>query len=157
VRPQLPELSGHELLAEWRKVMDAAAASLNSVGDHVEAPQQLVETMRRQLELVQELVARERRLQQQAASQLLAPIDAVFDLLETSGTTLRKQAEALESAGQALEESARLVKTQAELFERAIGALRGPSDRARAIAGLKPRASRSAPRNNRRRPRTAEK
>jgi hypothetical protein len=156
VRPQLPELSGHELLAEWRKVIDAATASLNSVGDHVEAPQ-LVEAMRRQLELVQELVARERRLQQRAANQLLAPIDAVFDLLETSGVTLRKQAEALESAGQALEETAHLVKTQAELFERAIGAVREPSDRARAVAGLKPRARRSATRNNRRRPRTTEK
>jgi hypothetical protein len=140
VRPHLPELSAQELLAEWRKMIDAATAPLNSLGDHVEAPQQLVETMRRQLELVQELIARERRLQQKAAGQLLAPIDAVFDLLEASGVTLRKQAEALESAGQALEESARLVKAQAGLFEKAIGALREPSDRARAVMGLEPRA-----------------
>jgi uncharacterized protein YukE len=119
--------------------MDAVAASLGSIGDRVEAPRQLLETMQRQLELVQDLIARERKLQKQATHQLLAPIDAVFDLLETSGATLRKQAEALETAGQALEESARLVKDQAALFERAIGTLREPSDRARAVIGLEPR------------------
>lgn len=145
----VPELSGEELLAEWRKVLDAAAGSLSSIGDHVEAPRQLVESFRHQLVLVQELIARERKLQQQVASQLLAPIDAVFDLLEASGATLRKQAEALEAAGQALEESARLVETQASLFERAIGTLREPSDRARAAVGLKPRVRPDARRRSR--------
>lgn len=134
-----PEPRARDLLADWRKVIDAAAGSLGSLGDHVEAPRQLVDMMRSQLELVQELVAREQRLQKQAAGQLLAPIDAIFDLLEASGTTLRKQAEALEAAGQALEESARLVKAQAALFERTIGTLREPSDRARAVMGLEPR------------------
>ena len=134
-----PEPNIRELLGEWRKVVDAAAGSLSSLGDHVEAPRQLVDMMRAQLELVQELIARERKLQKQAASQLLAPVDAVFDLLEASATTLRKQAEALEAAGKALEESARLVKAESELFERTIGTLREPSDRARAIAGLEPR------------------
>jgi hypothetical protein len=131
--------------------MDTAAGSLSSIGDQVEAPHQLLDTMRRQLELVQELVAHERRLQQRATSQLLAPIDAVFKLLEASSATLRKQAEALESAGQALEETARLVKAQAGLFEGAIGTLREPSDRARAAIGLEPRlaqATRRRPRRN---------
>ena len=119
--------------------MDAATGSLGSLGDHVTAPHELLETMRRQLELVQELINRERRLQSQAADQLLAPIDAAFNLLEASGETLRKQAEALDAAGQALEQSARLVTSQAELFERAIGVLREPSDRARAAIGLERR------------------
>lgn len=142
--PARPDLSGRELIAEWRKVVDSLVGSVGSVGDHVEAPRQLLETMQRQLELVQELIARERRVQQQATHRLLAPIDAVFDLLETSGAMLRKQAEALETAGQALEESARLVKDQAALFERAIGTLREPSDRARAIIGVEPRVRRDA-------------
>lgn len=148
MRPSLPELSGHELLAEWRKVMDAATGSL---GGHVAAPHELLETMRRQLELVQELINRERRLQSQAADQLLAPIDAAFNLLEASGETLRKQAEALDAAGQALEQSARLVTSQAELFERAIGALREPTDRARAAVGIKPRTDHRARRRSGRR------
>jgi hypothetical protein len=129
--------------------MDATVGSLSSIGGQVEAPRQLVETMRRQLELVQDLVARERRLQRQAANQLLAPVDAVFDLLEATGETLRKQAEALEAAGQALEETARLVQAQAGLFERSIGTLRGPSDRARAVFGLE-RPQRDKPRRTRR-------
>jgi hypothetical protein len=146
----VPELSAHELVAEWRKALDSMAGVVASVGDQVEIPRQLVEPMRRQLELVQELVARERTLQQQAAKQLLTPIDAVFDVLEASGVTLHRQAEALESAGRALEESARLVKAQAELFERAVGALREPSDRAKAVIGLKPQASKQARRQPRR-------
>ena len=150
MRPALPELSGQELLAEWRKLLDAAAGSLSAVGDHVEAPRQLTDLMGHQLELVEELIARERALQKQAAGQLLAPLDAIFDLLDASTTTLRKQAEALESAGRALEESARLVKAQAGLFEAAIGTLREPSDRARAVIGLEPRA-RAHPRGRSRR------
>ena len=49
---------------------------------------------------------------------------------------LRGQAEALEAAGRALEETAGLVKSQAELFERTIGVLREPAERARTAAGL---------------------
>jgi hypothetical protein len=41
-------------------------------------------------------------------------VDAVFDLLEESGTTLRRQAEALEAAGRALEETAALMKSGAQ-------------------------------------------
>lgn len=141
MRPSLPGLSGHELLAESQKVLDAARASLSAAGDHVESPGQLVDTLRRQLELVQELINRERQLQQHAASQILAPVEAVFDLLETSGATLRKQAEALAAAGRALEETAALVESQAELFELATGLLREPVDRARSAVGLERRVS----------------
>ena len=116
------------------------------------SPRELLETMGRQVELVHELIEREQKLQKQAAGQLLAPIDAVFDLLEESGATLRKQAEALESAGQALEESARLFKTQAGLFERAVSTLRQPSDRARTVVGLEPRARGTAQPRSRRAP-----
>jgi uncharacterized protein YukE len=158
MRTPLPELSPRELLGEWSKAMEEAAASLSSVADHAEAPRELLGAMGRQVELVHELIEREHRLQHQAASQLLAPIDAVFDLLEDSGATLRKQAEALESAGQALEESARLFKTQAALFERAVGALREPSDRARTVIGLEPRARQTArPRSRRAPKRPAER
>jgi hypothetical protein len=135
----VPELSGRELLGEWRKLMDSVVASAASVGGRAELPRQLLEPMQRQLELVQEVIERERRLQKQLADHLLAPVDVIFDLLEESGSMLRSQAEALEAAGRALEETAGLVKSQAELFERTIGVLREPAKRARSAAGLDPR------------------
>ena len=77
-----------------------------------------------------------RRLQKQLAGRGFAPADAVFDLLADTGTTLQRQAEALEAAGRALEETARLIRVQAEMFERTVGTLRQPADLARAAAGL---------------------
>ena len=131
----MPDLSGRELLTEWRKVMDSVVASATSVGGAT-VPRQLVDLMQRQLELMQEVVERERRAQKQLAAHLIAPVDAVFDLLEQTGVTLRRQAEALETAGRALEETARLVKTQAELLERTIGALREPAEITKTAVGL---------------------
>ena len=59
----MPELSGRELLGEWRKLMDSVVAPAASVGGRAELPRQLLEPMQRQLELVQEIIERERRLQ----------------------------------------------------------------------------------------------
>ena len=126
--------------------MRAAAAS---VAGRSEVPRQLLEPMQRQLELVQEIVERERRLQRELVGQLVAPVDAVFDLLEESGATLRRQAEALEAAGGALEETAALMKRQAELFERTIGTLRQPAELAREVAGLERRRRKSSSRRAR--------
>jgi hypothetical protein len=133
----MSELSGRELLREWKSLMDSVVRSAASVAGRPELPRQLLETMQRQLELVEEIVERERRLQTDLTGRLLAPADAVFDLVEQTGTTLRRQAEALEAAGRALQESARLVRTQAELFERTTGSLRQPVELAKAVAGAK--------------------
>ena len=137
--PSVPDLSGRELLGEWRKLMDSVVASATSVGGRTEIPRQLLEPMQRQIELLQEVIERERRLQRQIAGRVLAPVDAIFDLVEESGQVLRRQAEALEAAGRALEDTARLVKTQAELFEHAVGALREPTELAKVAAGLERR------------------
>jgi hypothetical protein len=99
--------------------------------------------MQRQLELVQEVLERERRLQKQLAGHLIAPVDATLDLLEQNGLILRRQAEALETAGHALQETARLVKRQAELFDRTIGVLGEPAERAKVAAGLDRRVRKS--------------
>ena len=45
--------------------MDSVVASAASVGDRAELPRQLLEPMQRQLELVQEVIERERELQTQ--------------------------------------------------------------------------------------------
>jgi hypothetical protein len=146
----VPELSGRELLREWRKLMDVVVASAASVGGRTELPRQLLEPMQRHLELMQDVIERERKLQKQLAGRLIAPFDVIFDLLEENGLMLRRQAEALEAAGRALEETAGLVKTQAELFERRIGLLREPAERAKAAAGLERRERKSGARQSRR-------
>jgi hypothetical protein len=130
----VPELNGRELLHEWRRLMDSVIAS---TAGRPELPRDLQAAMRRQLELVADVVERERRMQGDLTGRLLAPLDAVFDLLAETGAALRGQAEALEAAGHALEETARLTKRQAELFERTIGALRQPAEFAKAATGSK--------------------
>ena len=146
----MPELSGRELLREWRALMDSVIASAASAAGRAELPGDLLRAMQRQLELVQEIIDRERRMQKDLASRLVAPVDAAFDLLEETGATLRRQAEALEAAGRALEESAGLMKRQAELFERTIGTLRQPAELAKAAAGLERRSSKGRSRQPRR-------
>lgn len=132
----MPELSGRELLHEWGQLMDSVMTSATSVAGRSNLPRDLLAAMQRQLELVQEIIERERRLQKELTGRLVAPVDAAFDLLEESGATLRRQAEALEAAGRALEETAGLMKRQAELFERTIGTLRQPAELAKAATGL---------------------
>jgi hypothetical protein len=129
-------------------MFDAAA----SVTGRADLPRQLLEPMRRQLELVQELVERERRLQKEVASRLAAPVDAIFDLLEESGSALARQAEALEAAGRALEETAAVMKGQAALFEHTVARLREPAELAKAVAGLERRQEKGTARPSTRSP-----
>ena len=128
-----------ELLREWEKLMRSVIDGAASVTGGNELPHQLLEQMQRQVELVGDVIDRERRLQRELAARVLAPVDAIFDLLEESGAALRGQAEAMEHAAQALEQTAVLMKSQAELFERTIRTMRGPSRLLASAAGLEPR------------------
>ena len=145
----MPDLSGRELLREWQKAMNSIVASAASAGGAAGVPRQLLEPMQRQLELVQELIEREQQLRKQLAGRLLAPVDAIFDLLEQSGQMLRSHAEALETAGQALEETARLANIQAELFERTVATMREPTELAKGAIGLERRERPQRPRQAR--------
>ncbi len=135
----MPELSGRELLHEWKQLMDSVVATADSAAGRSDLPHDLLAAIRRQLELVQDVIERERRLQKELTGLLVAPLDAVFDLLEETGATLSRQAEALGAAGRALEETAGLMKHQAKLFEQAIGTLRQPAELAKAATELRPR------------------
>lgn len=146
----MAERSGPDLLREWQKRMESLVSAATSVAGHAELPRQLVGPMERQLELLQQVVEREQRLQREVAGRLAAPFDAVFDLLAESAVALQKQAAALEAAGSALQETASLVKGQADLFERTVGVLREPTELAKAAAGLE---RRKAPAKKRPRPR----
>jgi len=148
----MADLNGRDLLREWRQLMEAVVASAASASARKDLPGELAGAMQRQLDLVQELIERERRMQGDLAARLLGPVDAMFDLLEQTGATLRGQAEALENAGRALEESAGLMKRQAELFERTIASLRQPTELARSATGAKRRASAAPPAKPARKP-----
>jgi len=65
--------------------MDSFVASAASVAGRSEVPRQPLEPMPRQLELVEEVIERERRLQRELAGQLVAPVEAVFDPLSRAG------------------------------------------------------------------------
>ena len=133
----MADSGGPDLLGEWRKAMDAVMSSAGSVAGRAPLPRQLVEPMQRQLELVEEIIARERRLQRELAERVTAPVDAIFDLLEESAAAMRGQAEAVEAAGNALADTAALMRRQAELFERSVVSLREPVELAKSAAGAK--------------------
>jgi len=133
----MSEPGGHELLSEWRRLMDSLVDSATSAASRSQIPRDLLKVSQRQLELLGEVIERERRLQGELAAAVTAPLDAVFDLLEEAGESLRLQAETLETAGRALQETAGLMKRQAERFERSVAALRQPAELAKAAAGAK--------------------
>lgn len=110
-------------------------SSASSAAGRTDLPKDLLAATQRQVEMIGEVLQRERKLQSDLAGRVLAPVDAVFDLLEETASTLRRQAAALEEAGRALEETAELMGSQAEMFERSIGTLRMPADIAKAAAG----------------------
>lgn len=128
--------NGPDLLHEWQRHMSELVGSLAAAGSTV-VPRQLLEPMQRQLELTRGLVERERRLQQQLAEQLVAPVDAIFDLLHDSAAMLHSQAESLQAAARALDETAGLMKLQAERFEQTVDTLRAPLERAKSAAGIR--------------------
>jgi methyl-accepting chemotaxis protein len=127
---------GRDILREWQDAMQSLASTARSAAGRAELPKQLLSPMQRQVELLQEVLELERRLQGEVVGRLLEPVDALFDLLEQSGATFRKQSEALEQASQALEETAKLMKVQAELFERSIKLMREPTELAKSAAGV---------------------
>jgi hypothetical protein len=90
----------------------------------------------RQAELIEKILERERRLQEEVLGRAFAPFDAVFDLLEQSATTLRRQAEALKESARALEQAAGMIEVQAETFERTVAALREPGEIIKRTAGV---------------------
>ncbi len=130
---------GREETGEWRRLAESLAASAASAASNSKIPKDLLRVSQRQVELLQEVIERERSRQGELAGIVTAPIDALFDLMEETGATLRLQAEALASAGHALEETASLMSRQAERLERTVGALRQPAELAKGAVGAKRR------------------
>ena len=130
---------GKDILREWQEAMQSIAGVARGAAGKSELPKALLTPMQRQLELLQEVVERERKLQADVFGRLLEPMDSVLDLFEESGKTFRAQADALAEASAALQQTATLMQTQAEIYEKAIRALREPADLARRVSGAKPR------------------
>ncbi len=141
----MADQDGRDLTGDWRRLAESLAASAASAAGSSKIPKDIVRVSQRQLELLQEVLERERRLRGDVAGMVTAPLDALFDLMEETGATLRLQAEALASAGRALEETASLMSRQAERFERTVGALRHPAEMAKKAAGAKPPARKAKP------------
>ena len=131
----MSEPSGRDLLEEWRKVLESVVSSASSAAGRPDLPRDVLALTQRQIDMIGEVLQRERKIQSNVAGRVLAPVDALFDLLEETGATLRRQAAALEEAGRALEETAELMGSQAEMFERTISTMRMPADLAKAAAG----------------------
>jgi hypothetical protein len=108
-----------------------------------ELVQQVIEPLQKQIHIVHEVVEHEQRLQREVTDRLVAPFDAIFDLLEGTGAMVQRQAEALDAAGQALSEAAALMKLQADLFDTAVSTLRQPVKLVKATS--RPRAAPKAP------------
>ena len=121
----MPDHSGLDLLNEWQKSIRSLASSVTG---HAEIPAQILAPMHRQAELVQEIIERERQLQEELITRAFAPYDAVFDLLQQSAGALHSQAAALTESARALEQAASMMETQAELFERTIAVMRQPGE-----------------------------
>jgi len=138
----MPE--ARDILRDWQEAMQSIAGTVRGAAGRSELPSALVAPMQRQLELVNEIVDRERALRAEVFGRLLDPIDAVLDLLEESGKTIRAQADALAEAAAALEQTAKLMQTQADAYERTIRGMREPADLARKVSRAKPRPRASA-------------
>jgi uncharacterized protein YukE len=128
----MPDHTGLDLLREWQKSMRSLASS---VAGHAELPAQVLAPMHRQAELLQEILERERRVQEELVRRAFAPYDAVFDLLEQSAAALHRQAEALTESARALEQAAKMIETQSELFERTLAVVRQPGEMVKRAAG----------------------
>ncbi|HEX6023064.1 MAG TPA: hypothetical protein VFZ00_13775 [Solirubrobacter sp.] len=129
----MPELGGYDLLREWQSAIRSLA------GRSTELPRQLLGPLQRQVELVEEILERERRLQRELLTRAFAPFDAIFDLLEQSAGALHSQSTALRESARALEQAAAMMEKQAELFEQTIVVLRQPGEIVKRTAGLPPR------------------
>jgi len=86
--------SGREVLEEWRGLMESAVSSAASAAGRPDLPRELLGAMQNQMALMQRVVDRERLQGSELAARVLAPLDAVFDLLEEGGATLRREAKA---------------------------------------------------------------
>jgi hypothetical protein len=128
----MADRGGLDLLREWQQSMRSLAST---VAGHADLPAQILTPMHRQAELVQEILERERRLQEELVARAFVPFDAVFDLLEQSAGALHRQAEALTESARALEQAAAMMETQAELFERTIAVMRQPGEIVKRAAG----------------------
>jgi hypothetical protein len=136
-----------DLLREWQAAMQSVISAVGSAAGRSDAARQLLAPMRRQAELLEQALEQQQKIQRDVVDRAFKPVDAMFDLLERSGSMMREQAEALEQAAQAVERAAGLIRLQAELFETATRTVRKPADVLKSAAGSGRRGGRSSGRS----------
>jgi hypothetical protein len=135
----MPEIGGHDLVRDWQAAMHSVLRAATSSGGRSELAEQLLAPMQRQLEIVQEALDREQRIQRELFSRVFGPFDAAFDMLEQSVAAIGQQADALNASAHAMERAAELMKVQADLMAQTLQTLREPAELAKAAAGLERR------------------
>jgi uncharacterized protein (DUF885 family) len=140
----LTEPPAKDLVREWQAAMQSVISAVGSAAGGSDAARQLLAPMRRQTQLLEQALEQLQELQRDVVAQAFKPVDAMFDLLERSGSMMREQAEALEQAAQAVERAAGLMRLQAELFETSTRTARTPTDVLKSAAGSGPRSGRSS-------------
>ena len=140
----MTEPPAETLLREWRAAMQSVISAVGAAAGRSDAARQLLAPMRRQTDLLEQALEQLQEIQRDVVARAFKPVDAVFDLLERSGSMMREQAEALEQAAQAVERAAGLMRLQAELFETSTRTVRKPADVLKSAAGSGPRSGRSS-------------
>jgi len=134
-KPTSSDTDPLELLRQWRDSLQSVAVSAASLPGLAKVPQPLVDSMERQLELLEAVFERERRLQRELVERTMAPVEAILDMLEQSAAALHRQAEALSESAGALHQASEMIESQAGLFERTIEKLREPAEFMKSNAG----------------------
>ena len=131
----MTEPPADDLLREWQAAMRSVISVVDSAVGGSDMARRLLVPMRRQTELLEKAFVRQQEIQRDMVARAFKPVDAMFDLLERSGSMMREQAEALEQAAQAVDRAAGLIRLQAELFETATRTARKPTDVLKSAAG----------------------
>jgi methyl-accepting chemotaxis protein len=124
-----------DLVREWQAAMQSVISAVGSAAGRSDAARQMLAPMERQVELLEQALEHQQKIQRDLVDRAFKPVDAMFDLLERSGSMMHEQAEALEQAAQAVERAAGLIRRQAELFETSTRTVRKPAGVLKSAAG----------------------
>jgi hypothetical protein len=115
-----------DILRAWRDVIVQLRSASSSVVGESELARKLFTPMRLQAELFEQALTQQAELQDETVRRLVAPMNALVDVLDQAVTSFRAQAKALEAAASSFAQAAALMEKQASLTETARDAFRGP-------------------------------
>lgn len=122
-----------DLLGAWERVLGelrgAAGAGSSEVARAVTA------LVQRQGELLQDVLERQARFEQEVRGRALAPVNVAVDLLDQTAGAMRAQATALDAAATAFHQASEMLELQASLLDRTVQTVRDPVGTIRSAGG----------------------